>query len=183
MAASERRDGGRRGPGGSWAAALASSFDGVIDDDPPGLADVSGTGKGRDGRNNTAPRPQRSRRTEGRGRRRSGVRARTKGPPSASGVLFDGGAGTGTDAGSFGGGMGANGGFFDGRWSLGQGRMPGRGCGLFVGGGGGAGVGLEGFITSGVLFLSGARIIVVGGDAARRRGSSVGSGQQKLQFL
>ena len=93
MAAPERRDGGR---GGRWAAALASSFDDAVGDDPPGLADTSGTGKGRDVRYKAAAAPNIA--TDG-GRRTAeeeGAKARTEGPPSAAGAFFDGGAGAGT---------------------------------------------------------------------------------------
>ena len=80
-AASKPRDGGR---GGRWAAALASSFDNVVGDDPPGLTDTSGTGKGRGVRYKAAAAPSIA--TDG-GRRTAedgGARARTEGPPSAA---------------------------------------------------------------------------------------------------
>ena len=45
------------GRGGGWAAARAPSFDDIVGDDSSGLTDPNGIGVGRDGRNNTAPRP------------------------------------------------------------------------------------------------------------------------------
>ena len=80
-AASKPRDGGR---GGRWAAALASSFDNVVGDDPPGLTDTSGTGKCRGVRYKAAAAPSIA--TDG-GRwmaEDGGARARTEGPPSAA---------------------------------------------------------------------------------------------------
>ena len=49
-----RRDGGLDGKG---AAALASGFDEAIGDDPLGLVDAVGSGRGRDGRNNAVAAP------------------------------------------------------------------------------------------------------------------------------
>ena len=49
-----RRDGGLDGKG---ATALASGFDEAIGDDPLGLVDAVGSGRGRDGRNNAVAAP------------------------------------------------------------------------------------------------------------------------------
>ena len=49
-----RRDGGLDGKG---AAALASGFDEAVGDDPLGLVDAAGSGRGRDGRNNAVTAP------------------------------------------------------------------------------------------------------------------------------
>ena len=79
--ASKLRDGSQ---GGRWAAALASSFNNVVGDNPPGLTDTSGTGKGRGVRYKAAAAPSIA--TDG-GRRTAedgGARARTEGPPSAA---------------------------------------------------------------------------------------------------
>ena len=97
MAASERRDGGR---GGRWAAALASSFDDVVGDDPPGLTDTIGTGKGRDVRYKAAAAPNIAKDGGRRTAEEGGARARTEGPPSAAGAFSDSGAGTGMPASS-----------------------------------------------------------------------------------